>query len=87
MHVIMLLSVVQPVVNLLRQSLASDEYQGLIEAFKESNKIRFNALYSTKVNSKDVVITSTKILGEVTTNEAALVTGDERKVSVLLPNL
>jgi hypothetical protein len=83
----MLLSVVQPVVNLLRQSLASDEYQGLIEAFKESNQIRFNALYSTKVNSKDVVITSTKILGEVTTNEAALVTGDERKVSVLLPNL
>jgi hypothetical protein len=64
--------------NSLQDEGICDEYEGVLAAFAESDQIRFNALYSTKENSKDVEITSTKILGEVT-NEAALLEGDERE--------
>jgi hypothetical protein len=64
--------------NSLQDEGICDEYEGVLDAFNKSDQIRFNVLYSLKESSKDVVITSTKILGEVT-EDAALLDGNERE--------
>ena len=57
----------------------SDEFDNLLHAFHESDQIRFNVLYSTKDthSEEDVVLTTTKILGEVK-SEVPLLESKER---------
>lgn len=58
----------------------SDEYETLLEAFKNSDDIRYNVLYSTKdeSTSEDLILTSTKVLGQVR-NDVPLLQDDERE--------
>ena len=53
--------------NNLKGEEYSDEYEDLLTALQNSNDHRFNVLYSTKdtTSDEDVVLTTTKILGEV----------------------
>jgi hypothetical protein len=65
--------------NSLPDEGGSDEYGSLVEAFQNNPHISLNILWSIKQNSEDVVLSSTKILGEVT-QEVPLLQGNEREL-------